>query len=151
MTDNAAPVPTRQQIMLGSYAPRYRYVFVSRMLTILGLAAAVGMAFSWLVALVYLVVHAAALGLYIRMVEHAVRDSREPAPITWLDRRSAPKSLMVLVPCVAFAFFVDHASPDLHVECVVLTMSLVLLRGVQVHLTNAGFLAAVSPPILGLL
>jgi len=151
MTDNAAPVPTRQQIMLGSYAPRFRYVFVSRMLTILGLAAAVGMAFSWLVALVYLVVHAAALGLYIWMVEHAVRDSREPAPITWLARRSAPMSLLVSVPSVALALYVDHASPDLHVECVVLTMTLVFLMGVQVHLTNAGFLASVAPPILGLL
>ncbi|MEO8113690.1 MAG: ATP-binding protein [Phenylobacterium sp.] len=146
-----APAPLdREQIILQTYVDRYRQVFRARLITIVGLALAVAFSFSVPVAVIYLAVNLTTAGLYIWAVEHAGRHPGDPATRPVLYRRSEILAFLVSCPSVILALYVNAHAPQLHSECVLLILALIVAMGLQVHLTNLGFVAAVLPPIVGL-
>jgi len=140
----------REQIILKTYVDRFRSVFRTRLVGIIGLSLATGVSFSPGVATLYLIVHGALLGLYIWAVEHAARHLDDPSTSARLNRRSVVLSFLGAWPAVMLALYVNAIAPNLQPECVLLLISLVILMGLQVHLSNLGFAASLAPPILGL-
>jgi len=141
----------REEVALQAYIDRYRSIFRVRLLTVAGLALAVAISFSVLTALVYLLTGYAAFGLYIWAVERAARRLDQPGVTEWLKRWSIAMDFVVSAPSVGLALYVNTAAPQLHIECQLLVITLVMLAGLQVHLTNAGVFAAIAAPLVGLL
>lgn len=150
MTAPSPALPARDRIILKTYVDRYRQVFRMRIVTIVGLGLAVGFSFSWVTAVVYLVASLATVGLYIGAVEHAARHADDPGAQRRLGRRAVGLSFLVSCPSVALALYVNAQAPQLHAEAVLLILALIVAMGLQVHLTTLGFVAAVAPPIVGL-
>jgi len=140
----------REQIILKTYIDRFRSVFRTRLVGIIGLSVATGISFSPGVATLYFIVHGGFLGLYIWAVEHAARHLDDPSTSVRLNRQSVALSFLAAWPAVLLALYVNTVAPQLQAECVFLLISLVILMGLQVHLSNLGFAASLAPPILGL-
>ena len=141
----------REKIALQAYIGRYREVFRVRLLTITGLSIAVAVSFSLATALEYLVAAYATFALYIWAVERAARRLEEPGAGARLKRQSTVMDFVVSAPSAALALYVNAAAPQLHIECQLLLITLVMLAGLQVHLTIAGMFASIAAPLVGLL
>ncbi|MBS0295374.1 MAG: response regulator [Proteobacteria bacterium] len=126
-------------------------MLATRLASIVGLAAATALYLNLETAAVYLVVHLGVLGLYLCTVEKAAADVARENALARLKRLTPLLSLMMSIPGVALALWVNAHAPDLHVESLCLLITLVMLMALQVHLTTLGFVAAVLPPIMGLL
>jgi len=133
-------------VVLQTYVERYRVVFRTRLISVTALVAAVAASFSVVTALQFAVVHYALFGLFIWAVEHAARRLDAPKAALRLKRQSLVLGLLVSCHGCALAYYVNGAAPALHVECVLLVITLFMLSGLQVHLSTAGFLLTVLPP-----
>ena len=140
----------REQIILKTYVDRFRLVFRTRVVGIVGLAVATGFSVSPVIGAGYLIVHGALMALYIWSVEHAARSLDDPAATTRLNRQSVALSFLGAWPAVVLALYVNGLMPGLHAECVLLLIGLIILMGLQVHLNNLSLIASMAPPILGL-
>jgi signal transduction histidine kinase/FixJ family two-component response regulator len=150
MTPSTADVE-RDSFALQAYIDRYRQVFRVRLLTSAGLSLATALTFSFPAALAYLVASFALFGLYIWAVEHAAAGIGRPGVGARLRRQSTILDLLACLPGVGLALYVNTAAPALHIECQLLVATLAILGGLQVHLTTAGLLASLAPPLAGLL
>jgi signal transduction histidine kinase/ActR/RegA family two-component response regulator len=148
---SAGPDIDSEKIALAAYISRYREVFRVRLLTIAGLSIAVAASFSIVTAIEYLVSSYAAFAIYIWAVEAAARRLDEPGAGLRLRRQSTVLDFVVSLPSVALALYVNAAAPQLHIECQLLVITLVMLAGLQVHLANTGLFASIAPPLSGLL
>ena len=138
----------RQENILKTYVDRFRMVFRTRVVGIVGLALATAFSYSPLVGFAYLLVHGGLMGAYIWTVEHAGRHLDDPDTMSRLSRRASLLGFLVAWPAALLAVYVNIQAPHLHAECILLLISLVILMGLQVHLTNLGFFASIVPPII---
>jgi signal transduction histidine kinase/ActR/RegA family two-component response regulator len=140
----------RDKIALGAYIDRYRQVFRVRLITIAGLSLATALSFSIVTAIGYIVSSYILFGLYIWAVETAARNLDVPGVGARLKRQSTVMDFVVSLPSVGLALYVNDAAPSLHIECQLLVVTLVILAGLQVHLTSAGLFASIAAPLVGL-
>jgi signal transduction histidine kinase/AmiR/NasT family two-component response regulator len=141
----------RGRIVLQTYVGRYREVFRVRLVTNAGLALAVAFTFSIVTAIEYLVSSYAIFALYIWAVETAARRLDDPGAAPRLKRQSTILDFLVSCPGIWLALHVGAAAPLLHTECQVLLVTLVVLAGMQVHLTYAGLVVSIVPPLVALM
>ena len=134
--------------VLRTYLDRYRLVFRTRLTSVTALVAAVAASLTLKVAAEFAVVHYALFGLFIWAVEHARARVAEPGAGARLRWQSMILAFLIAAHGTGMALYVDHIAPKLHFESVLLIMTLVGLTGLQVHLSAAGFLLAMAPPIL---
>ena len=141
----------RDGIALQTYVGRYREAFRVRLLTNAGLALAVAFSFSVVTAIEYIVFSYLIFALYIWAVETAARRLDDPGTAPRLRRQSTVLDFLVSCPGVWLALHVGAAAPLLHIECQVLLVTLVVLAGMQVHLTNTGLVVSFAPPLVALM
>ncbi len=141
------------RIVLQTYIERFAVVFRTRLVSVTALALALAVCVSPTLSIQYGVVHFALYGLYMLAVGHARRQISAPGAFARLRWRSAVIGGLIAFHGAWLAWHLDSIAPALHTEAVLLAMTLFILAGLQVHLSNIGFLVAVTPPliILGLL
>jgi signal transduction histidine kinase len=137
-------------ILLRTYIARYRVVFRVRLISVTALALAVAVSFSLTTALAFAAVQYLLFGLFIWAVEYANR--RWDAPTTPQRLRLWALVLGFLIACHGnwLALYVNTAAPSLHVECVLLVITLFVLAGLQVHLSVPSLLLNVAPSFVTL-
>ncbi|WP_372786749.1 response regulator [Phenylobacterium sp.] len=132
-------------IVLRTYIERYRVVFRTRLISVVALVAAVAASLSPVTALQFGVVHFLLFGLFIWAVEHAARRLDDPRTAERLTLQSLVLSFVIACHGSWLAFHVNGVAPSLHVECLLLVITLIMLAGLQVHLSATGFLLSVAP------
>lgn len=134
-------------IVLRNYVDRYRTVLRTRLISVAALVAAVASSVSVNIALQFAVVHFLLFGLSLWAVDHAAKNLEAPLAAKLLQDRSRILSFLISCHAVWLALYVNVVAPTLHVECVVLVITLFVLSSLQVHLSPSGFVLSVAPPV----
>lgn len=135
---------------LGIYLRRYREMFPTRLASVTALVIATAVCASPALPLQYAVVHYALFGLFIWAVHRAGRRMGTRGTHRLLAIQSAVMSFLISCHVMWFALAVNAAFPTLYRECVLLTITILMLMGLQVHLTLWSFALSVLPPIVTL-
>jgi signal transduction histidine kinase/AmiR/NasT family two-component response regulator len=137
-------------ILLRTYIARYRVVFRVRLISVTALGLAVALSFSPMIALGFVAVQYLLFGLFIWTVEHANRRWDHPATPRQLRLQSLLLGFLIACHGNWLALYVNAAAPGLHVESVLLVITLFLLAGLQVHLSVPSLLLNVAPSFVSL-
>jgi signal transduction histidine kinase len=137
-------------VVLRTYIERYRGVIRTRLIAVTALIVAVALSFSPTTALQFAGVHYLLFGLFLWAIEYAAIRLDDPRTAGRLRLQTLVLSCLIACHGAGLALYVNGIAPRLHVECLLLVMTLVMLSGSQVHLSAVGFLLSAFPPALAL-